>query len=497
MKLQAQFAKASPEERQQAMQIWHIQNADRLRAMRPLTFTPPTTPAISSLAYLNSPLLNLKFKITNPPHTMKPKFKTTKAFFTSVWFATIALVFSDYATAVDIVGDTVQGNLTVTGNSTGTGWGWFKQGIDFGNNGEAMLNWTPGTSPAGTVTFDITWADGTFTWRDTVTTTASNKMSLDAANNLLIYKSNGTAGITLAPETGKITLPAGNDTSTGSGIYFGTSTAATLAASATGAAIFPSQVTLQNGLNISSGNMNIASPTASTTTTSGALTVSGGVGVVGAINTGADSWINGIRVGKGGGGKSENTVVGGSALGSNIDGDKNTVVGSQSLMRLRSGYHNSAFGLASLHFLTSGSNNTGYGAYSLYADTHSNNTAVGYGALFWKSTGSNNSALGQSAGSYQSDGSKLISANNSIYIGADSRGKDNSDNNSIVIGCQAIGEGANTTVIGNTSTVKIRLFGDIEASAIKAPSAPDAKLMLKGQVVMEVPQGDISMGIYE
>jgi hypothetical protein len=45
--------------------------------------------------------------------------------------------------------------------------------------------------------------------------------------------------------------------------------------------------------------------------------------------------------------------------------------------------------------------------------------------------------------------------------------------------------------------VKIRLFGDIEASAIKAPSAPDAKLMLKGQVVMEVPQGDISMGIYE
>jgi hypothetical protein len=66
MKLQAQFAKASPEERQQAMQIWHIQNADRLRAMRPLTFTPPTTPAISSLAHLNSPLLNLTFKITNP-----------------------------------------------------------------------------------------------------------------------------------------------------------------------------------------------------------------------------------------------------------------------------------------------------------------------------------------------------------------------------------------------------------------------------------------------
>jgi hypothetical protein len=477
---------------------------------------------------------------------MKPKFKTTKAFFTSVWFATIVLVFSDYATAVDIVGDTVQGNLTVTGNSTGTGWGWFKQGIDFGNNGEAMLNWTPGTSPAGTVTFDITWADGTFTWRDTVTTTASNKMSLDAANNLLIYKFNGTAGITLAPETGKITLPAGNGTSTGSGIYFGTSTAATLAASATGAAIFPSQVTLQNGLSISSGNMNIASTTPSTSSATGALTVAGGLGVS------SDSWINGVRVGRGANEKSTNTVLGSNSLGStsSISGDFNTAVGSSALLRNTTGNQNVALGSSVLYSNIVGRFNTAVGTTALYYNLASNNNAFGHsallsnttgilncafgdnslgqnkvgnnnigigpGALYYNGTtgsadsnsnigiglqalvnkkiGSNNVAVGNQAAIFQANGTtNLETTQNSIYIGSDSRGYNDNDNNSIVIGYQAIGEGANTTVIGNTSTVKTRLHGETNTSSLRVFGAT----ALEGKVIISVPQGDISMGIYQ
>ena len=111
------------------------------------------------------------------------------------------------ANAVDIVGDTVTTHLTVTGDATASGWGLFKEGIDIGNGGEMMFNWFPGTTSAGTATFDIKWADGTFTWRDTVVAlTATNKMSLDASNALTLFKADGTGvGLTLNPNSG-ITL---------------------------------------------------------------------------------------------------------------------------------------------------------------------------------------------------------------------------------------------------------------------------------------------------
>lgn len=91
---------------------------------------------------------------------MKPKFKTSRALFTSAWCATIALVCSCNADAqtTPFVGD-----VTISGSTTGDGWGLFKQGVRMGNASEALMTWFPGTSPAGTVLFDIAWADGTFT----------------------------------------------------------------------------------------------------------------------------------------------------------------------------------------------------------------------------------------------------------------------------------------------------------------------------------------------
>ena len=531
---------------------------------------------------------------------MKLKLNASKTISASIWFVTLALAGSGHVSAVDIVGDTVQGSLTVTGDTTGSGWGFFKQGIDFGTAGEAMLNWVPGTSPAGTVMFDITWADGTFLWRDTLTTTANNKMSLNAANNLLLYKSNGTAGITLAPETGKITLPAGSGTSTGSGIYFGTSPNATLAASATGAAIFPSQVTLQNGLSVSSGNMNIASTTASTNSWTGALTVAGGLGVD------QDSYINGVRIGRGAGNTSTNTALGLNALSANTSGYYNSAIGTYALsanttglynsatgygalmanttgnynlatgcgalyanttgsansatgyfalINNTTGAYNSATGYSALYTNTTGTNNSATGSSALYTNTTgTNNSATGSSALYANTTGTNNSATGSSAlsgnttgnqnsatgsfalcanttggsnvavgsdaGRFQSNGStSLTDPENSIYIGAGSRGKDNADNNSIVIGYQAIGQGANTTVLGNSLTEKTSVFGQttltnnpwktriVTVSPLADPTPAtndsggnalvvDGHTVLNGKVVISVPQGDISMGIY-
>jgi hypothetical protein len=75
-------------------------------------------------------------------------------------------------------------------------------------------------------------------------------------------------------------------------------------------------------------------------------------------------------------------------------------------------------------------------------------------------TGSLNIAIGFQAGRVHANGSTgLTDPENSIYIGSSCRGFDNSDNNSIVIGYSAIGLGANTTVIGNTSTTLTALPG--------------------------------------
>jgi trimeric autotransporter adhesin len=125
-------------------------------------------------------------------------------------FLGLLALTSTHGWAVNIVGNTVTTHLTVNGNTTASGWGLFKEGVDIGNGAEAMFNWWPSTALAGTASFDIKWADGTFTWRDTVTAlTASNKMSLDASNILTLYKTDGLAvGLTLNPNSG-ITLADG------------------------------------------------------------------------------------------------------------------------------------------------------------------------------------------------------------------------------------------------------------------------------------------------
>ena len=82
-------------------------------------------------------------------------------------------------------------------------------------------------------------------------------------------------------------------------------------------------------------------------------------------------------------------------------------------------------------------------------------------------------AIGSYAGLLGAYGSTpLLNTSNSIYIGANSRGFSNQDQNAIVIGAAAIGEGANTTVIGNSDTIKTHLFGTVNASAITVNQLP-------------------------
>ena len=59
--------------------------------------------------------------------------------------------------------------------------------------------------------------------------------------------------------------------------------------------------------------------------------------------------------------------------------------------------------------------------------------------------------------------------------------------NSIVIGHEAVGKGSNTTVLGNSQTVSTYIHGETELESLK----------VIGQIIIQTPQGDISMGVYQ
>jgi hypothetical protein len=356
----------------------------------------------------------------------------------STLLVAIALTAPQALHAVDIVGDTVQGNLKVTGV------GVFDGGIDFGDIGQSSLFWDSGSKIAIS---DIHTEAGSFLWRDTVIASPlseRNKMKLDSVNNLTLYKSDGTAAVVIDPTKGSITLPS---TGTNNGIFFGTNATATLKAAANGSAIFPSSVTLQG----TSGVLKLEGTAASTSSTTGALTVAGGLGV------GKDAFINGLRIGRGAGNIATNTTLGAIALNANTSGLQNTAIGGSALRSNTSGSNNSTTGSNALYSNTTGGSNTASGAYALYANT----------------TGSSNVALGTLSGRYHANGTTaLTDPDNSIYIGTNSRGKDNNDNNSIVIGANAIGEGANTTVIGNSATTNTHLYGNLVTGGITSAGSP-------------------------
>lgn len=120
---------------------------------------------------------------------------------------------------------------------------------------------------------------------------------------------------------------------------------------------------------IISGALFVNNNTPSTTTTTGALRVTGGVGIVGNVNIGPDITINGIKFGR-------SQAVG---------------VGSNTNISAGGGAGNDA----PLALIDTGTSNTAYGYNTLSAITNAtNNTAMGRGAMGTFGTGNNNVALG-------------------------------------------------------------------------------------------------------
>ena len=243
----------------------------------------------------------------------------------------------------------------------------------------------------------------------------------------------------------------------------------------------------------------------SITITPGAQATTGGPGKV-VIDT--------LTVGRGASGVATNTAVGVSALAANTSGTNNTAIGSSAGLLITSGANNTLIGFDCGRAVTTGSNNTGVGSSAIQNTTGAGNTAIGisaghsnksgdyntfcgFQAAYNYTTGSfsvfvggaagyslgascsGNVVVGQDAARVHANGSTVLTtATYSIYIGHLARGFNNSDTNCIVIGYTAIGEGANTVVIGNSSTVQQHFYATryikTEGSLVFASSTPTA-----------------------
>jgi len=403
-----------------------------------------------------------------------------------------------------VMGDITGGNIGAAG------------GIDFGyatsvvNMPGVTLQYL-GTSEHDAA-FDLTDSLGSFLWRDNAGATVRPKMKLSTDNILSLYNSAGSAAtITLQGGSGQIHL-----TGTGSGIYSG------------GTPVF----SLTSGGALEYGSTRPVS----ILNASAASAFSGALRIEGGFAARKDSYVSDLRIGMGNNSVSQNTAFGREALNANTTGNNNTAIGMVALRNNTSGQantavgsfalqahtsgeynaafgasamggnttgsynsafgksalnlnttanSNSAFGYEAMRVNTTGAGNSAVGRYALYSNTVGNfNVTAGYSALHGNTTGSSNTALGYYAGRYQADGSTaLADPENSVFIGAHSRGFSNADSNSIVIGYQAIGEGANTTVIGNSSTVSTHLYGQTKANSLEVNGATD----LNDQVVVEAP----------
>jgi hypothetical protein len=142
---------------------------------------------------------------------------------------------------------------------------------------------------------------------------------------------------------------------------------------------------------------------------------------------------------------SQNTAVGFNALRANTS-TANTALGSAALQNSSNGISNTAVGRDTLIQNSTGSRNTGIGDQAIRAITGAsdNNTALGTEAG-WRfgAAGTSNNVL----------------CNNSTFIGYQARPNNTGETNQIAIGHQTVGDGSNTTVLGNSSTTSTRMAG--------------------------------------
>ena len=181
------------------------------------------------------------------------------------------------------------------------------------------------------------------------------------------------------------------------------------------------------------------------------------------ITTGSENMFFGSSAGENTSIGLGNVFIGSKAGQSNKVGQSNTFIGYFSGQNTTTGF-NTAIGCQSANLLTTGAYNTliGY-ASGFHLNSGNYNTALGDFSLTRAGAGSNyNVSIGQSSGYLTSTSANLTNIASSVFIGQDTRPLGNSETNATVIGYQGRGLGSNTTVIGNISTTRAKLWGSLE-----------------------------------
>lgn len=137
-------------------------------------------------------------------------------------------------------------------------------------------------------------------------------------------------------------------------------------------------------------------------------------------------------------------------------------LGTSCLQNVTTGNNDVAVGNSAGSALTVGTYCTLIGQSAGAAITTGNfDTCLGANAGLNITTSSNVVAIGYNSGRYQADGSTALAASAlSTYMGTGARGFSDSDSYSIVIGANAVGLGANTTVLGTINqTAAATIYG--------------------------------------
>ena len=179
--------------------------------------------------------------------------------------------------------------------------------------------------------------------------------------------------------------------------------------------------------------------------------------------TGATNIFLGSRAGQNATTGGDNVFIGNQAGFTNTVGYGNFFLGSFSGYNNISGAANVAIGVEAGRLNTSGIGNVSVGYVAGYGTTTGQyNTYVGY-LSGNRNNNNRNTCIGGESGAYIGTGSVIpINISNSVLIGQDTRTFADNETNATVIGYQGRGLGSNTTVIGNTSTTRAKIWGSLE-----------------------------------
>ena len=173
-----------------------------------------------------------------------------------------------------------------------------------------------------------------------------------------------------------------------------------------------------------------------------------------------------------------NTFIGFEAGIARTTGINNTLIGNRAGKATNAGGFNTFIGRSAGTVTTNGIANTAIGTDALFSNQGgSYNAVIGNNASSTATNSSYNIAIGESAAIVTSGSQIVGNPLNSIFIGALTKPQGTSDQNTIIIGYSAVGNGDNTTTIGNDTTTATYLKGTLITSGSVAQQVTGSLLV--------------------